>query len=34
MSTCPILLLLAVLVSQAADVPNFIKEYSKIGNSY
>lgn len=34
MSTCPLLLLLTGLVSQPPDVPNFIKEYSKIGNTY
>src|SRR5262249_48857813 len=34
MSTCPLLLLLTGLVSQPPDVPNFIKEYRKIGTTY
>src|SRR5262245_38066134 len=34
MSTSPILLLLAGLVSQQPDLPNFAKEYSKIGTFY
>jgi hypothetical protein len=34
MSTSPVLLVLAAVLSQPPDLPNFIKEYSKIGTFY